>query len=160
MKKNNTNKNKDNNYIKYKVYKEITVPKKDKYGINDFIKEIDNIIDLYELPVTKWNFMEQYNIEYYDVDYFEEDPDGKETNDVTGASGTWIPEETFDKKGKAIISVGYWDSDNEYVHSDFNVIAQRIIDKKDVNDFIGDFEMFAEKYFLSYKGDYKIEEIK
>ena len=94
--------------------------------------------------------MEQYNIEYYDVDYFEEDPDGKETNDVTGASGTWIPEETFDKKGKAIISVGYWDSDNEYVHSDFNVIAQRIIDKKDATySFCNPFYKYYVRYYAS-----------
>ena len=146
-------------YKSYKISKTIEVQIVDKFGVNKLLEQIADILDVNDLEVSAYNFLDMYSIERDGLDFFEEDIDGKDENEVTGANGTWIPEEEFDKKHQAIMSIGWWNNDNDYIYSDFNIIAQVVIDDKDVDEFIRDFGLFAEKFFMSYKSDYSIKEI-
>ena len=158
MKKNKIKSNKE--YKTYRVYKELKVPKIDKFGIMELLEKIDDILDVHNLSVDAFNFLDRYSIEISGYDYFEEDMDGTDEFETTGETGRWIDEDEFDKQGKSIISIGWSDADEDYIRPDFNIIIQTIIDNKDVDEFIADFGLFAEKHFLSYKYDYKVEEIK
>ena len=146
-------------YKKYLISKTIEVPAIDKFEINKILEHIEDVLDVNDLAITVYNFLEMYSIERDGLDFFEEDPDGEDENEVIGANGTWIPEEDFDKKHQAIMSIGWWDNDNDYIYSDFHIIAQIVIDDKDVDEFIRDFGLFAEKFFMEYKSDYSIKEI-
>lgn len=147
-------------YKTYKVYKEIKVPVVDKFGIRDLLDKIDDIMEVNNLAIDAFTFCEKYSIEFERYDYFEEDIDGEDEFETTGENGRWIDEEEIDKQGKSIISIGWSDGDEDYIRPDFNIIAQTIIDTKDIDEFIADFGLFAEKHFLSYKYDYKVEEVK
>lgn len=147
-------------YKTYKVYKEIKVPVVDKFGIRDLLDKIDDIMEVNNLAIDAFTFCEKYSIEFDGYDYFEEDIDGDEEFETTGESGRWIDEEEYEKQGKSIISIGWSDGDEDYIRPDFNIIAQTIIDTKDIDEFIADFGLFAERHFLYYKYDYKVEEVK